>query len=51
MMMTRELFDLIGELIDYLTLMRDASGDDNGESRLIAQLEEAQELVSRCLFD
>src|SRR5262249_291959 len=44
-MTTQELSDLIEELIDYLTLMRQGSGEENGESRLIDQLERAHEFL------
>ena len=46
-MTTQELSDLFEELVDYLTLMRQASGEDNGESRLIDQLERAQEFLRK----
>ena len=46
-MTTQELSDLIEEFIDYLTLMRRASGEDNGESRLIDQLERAHEFLRK----
>lgn len=44
-MTAEEAIGIVEEVIDYVTLMRDASGQDDGESELIEKLRWVRQFV------